>query len=89
MEKPETPELNKQAEAAEKLGTEAIGEFLAWLPSQRIHLAVWDTSGEWMLPWGGSVERLLATYAGVDLKKVDEERRAWLEYIRAEHAGGG
>lgn len=40
-------------------------------------------SGPQLVPVGLSIERILAAYFGIDLNKVDKERRAMLEELRS------
>lgn len=74
------PECEKLAEAREE--SERIGAFLDWLDSQGIRLMRWQNDDGWSgsghVQDRRSVEQLLADYFKIDLKKVEEERRAIL-----------
>jgi hypothetical protein len=82
---PPAPELEKMQAAAERLSTQAIGEFLDWLGEQGIMLCTWSEhiGGGRFHEIAGGRERLLATYAEVDLDKIVQERRALLDYLRS------
>ena len=81
---PETPELNKMA--AVQRSTKTINGFLDWLQEEGIQLCT--TKGldgqehDYPREDGRSREKLLADYLGIDLKKVEEERRALLDSLR-------
>jgi len=45
----------------------------------------YDVSTAGFYPSGLSTEQLLAQYAGIDLRKVEDERRAVLAWIRVQH----
>jgi hypothetical protein len=87
-EYPETPELDKMAQFTDK--SQHIGEFLDWLLGERnLMFARWpdeDEESEWSLdspiPECLDINGLLAEYFGVDLVKVENERRSILEYLR-------
>ena len=70
--------------------SQAIGEFLEWLRSgeadgsklkRSVFLGVYTSETE-ILPFQYSVEALLARFFEIDLKKVEQERRALLEEMR-------
>lgn len=50
----------------------------------------WATEpiGEGRFPVNKRIEQILAEYAGVDLDKVDAEKKALIEHMRAQHAAG-
>ena len=66
--------------------SQAIGEFIDWLGEIKgIHLCKWV--GENTLDYAGErIEDLLAEHFGIDLKKVEQERRDMLEELRTQHA---
>lgn len=78
---PATPECDLMVSVSDD--SHKIGEFLDWLEDQGIHLAEWDEDDQ-MMPHRESYERLLARFFGIDLDKVETERRALLEHIRAQ-----
>lgn len=79
--RPETPELLKQRLVADE--SQRIGEFLDWLGEQGIRLARYGEHDRlWAIHQGP--EALLAGFYGIDLAKIDQERRALLEHLRRE-----
>ncbi len=72
--------------------SQKLSEFLAWLDERGIHLCeVMDRGpreGEFS-PLRLGYENLLARYFEIDLKKIEEERRALLDEQRALNARGG
>lgn len=78
--RPETPELDRQKEARDEGHSEAIGAFMEWLGEQCYHICTSD--GDNFYPTGWSINTLLAAYFKIDLNKVEQERRALLEYVR-------
>ena len=75
--------------------SQAIGQFLEWLGDQNIQLAKYHEHGENcterarecgysendLAPHRESTEAIRARYFNIDLKKVEEEKRALLEEI--------
>lgn len=63
--------------------SQPIGEFLDWLSYKGIVLAKYKEG--WNFPWPvhTSIEELLAEHFEIDLNKVEQERRALLDYFRA------
>jgi hypothetical protein len=100
---PATPELDKMQNV--KHESQPIGEFLEWLQSEGIVLAKYDeTVNSWqqmdgselivgssatLMPTYDVTESLLARYFEIDLKKVEEEKRAVLEYLRNRSTSDG
>lgn len=92
-------ELDKMAQA--KPRSQAIGEFLEWLREKGIVLAEYhkhskDECGSVRWPECGicseqpvahhyNTETLLAEFFEIDLNRVEDEKRAILEELRAEH----
>lgn len=75
-------ELEKMHAVKEK--SQAIGEFLEWLISDKeLVIGRWDSDGT-LHPKYVSIENLLAEFFGIDLKKVEKEKRAILDKIRGE-----
>jgi hypothetical protein len=94
---PLTPELDRQSKAI-KDGAHRIGEFLDWLEEQGYVLARYakpDADGEYEADgydrYSGEVlhqsyvgkEKLIAGFFGLDLDKIEAERMALLEHLRA------
>jgi hypothetical protein len=69
-----------------KAQSQPIGEFLAWLNDQGIVLAKYEGEAVWPRPIYTSIEDLLAEHFEIDLKKVEQERRALQDYFRARNA---
>jgi len=81
---PETPELEKMRAYAEC--SQNIGEFIDWLTDEkRVVFALWDDDGDTgeriLIPTCLSMNVLLAEFYNLDLDKIEEERRAILDYI--------
>ena len=92
-----SPECEKMAGARAE-GSQTIGAFLDWLQNERkppIVLAEYSNineydddgaiMGDMLLPVRQRIEELLAEYFGVDLKKVEEERRQILDDLHQLH----
>ena len=76
---PKTPELNRMADF--RVESQAIGDFLAWLQTEKkIKFAKYY--GERLAPVQVPVEDTLAEFFEIDLKKVEKERQALLDFIR-------
>ena len=78
------PECEKQRKIVKE--SQAIGEFLDWLQSERkIHLCT-DCKDDWgddrLTHAGVPIYKLLAEYFDIDLNKVDEEKRQMLDELR-------
>lgn len=70
------PEHDKLQKVSDQ--TQVIGEFLEWAEGEGIQLmCVGDGR-----PYGVSLEPLLAKWAGIDLDKLEVEKRAMLEEVR-------
>ena len=71
---------------AVQAASEAIGEFLdGGLRDQGLVLAIAvEVSGDQVLfPASASIEKILADYFGIDLAKIEAEKRQMLESLRA------
>ncbi len=82
---PKTPECDKLEVAVDKLGTQQIGAFLEWCESQNMQLCYRITEAGGMTAYGSvllNIQQILAKYAGIDLNKVDEEKKALIKYLR-------
>lgn len=80
----ETPEHDKQHAILEK--SQAIGEFLEWLQTKGIELAVYPNDGgyEHLMPYRKSIQMILADYFNIDLGKIEAEKRAIIKEL-SEH----
>lgn len=76
---PETPELDRQHEVLDR--SHAAGDFIDWLGTQGLVIAQYGSDGQWY-PAYIPPERLLADWLGIDLDKVEAERRAILAHLR-------
>jgi hypothetical protein len=77
------PEHEKLKAVVEQ--TQAAGEFLEWLRSTGREVCVINSYDEWA-PCGESVERLLAGWQGIDLRRLEQEKRQLLDEQRALNA---
>jgi len=80
-----TPECDKMV--AVKDASRHISEFLEWLGSENIVLCKWydegeDDSNKGFYPLCRGNQYIVADFFKVDLKKVEEERRAILDEFR-------
>lgn len=75
---PPTPELDKMKALTEK--SQAIGEFIDLFLAEKGMILCHETEVGF-LPCSVSIEKLLAEFFGIDLNKVEEERRAILEFL--------
>lgn len=93
---PECPECERLAVVAPK--SQAIGNFLDWLRERGVYLSTEHEHGDGcynggdrvcgaskgeLVPYLRDIEQLLAEFFDIDLKKVDRERSALLDAIRA------
>lgn len=98
-EQPACPECEKLVAVSEE--SNKIGEFLDWMASKDIVLCTWEENDDEdtndYLPHilmtvdkyrgHSGIERILGEYFGVDLDKVENERRALLEWLREVQSG--
>lgn len=82
------PECAKLLAASKE--SQAQGEFLAWLQEEKAFvLAEWDEEEDieraGLVPVCARIEDLLAEFHGIDMTKVENERRAMLEEMRKAH----
>lgn len=82
------PESDKMLRAKKELGLDDIRAFWEWLDERGLKICAPHPQG-WLAENGAYAplttprEQLFAQYAEVDLDKVEEERRAMLDEIRA------
>lgn len=75
------PEHEKLAEVKDR--SQAVGEFVDWLAqTKKIHLAVWMNETE-MTYAREPITDLLAEFFEIDQKKLEDEKRAMLDEMRA------
>lgn len=83
------PEHDKLSAIADQ--SQAIGEFMEWLkdgarPQQpRLFLAHYVEGEECPVPLHTPTEDLLAEYFEIDQSKLEQEKRAMLDSLRARH----
>jgi len=82
IEMPGCPECDKMLKVAQD--SHKLGEFIDWLNGQEITLCTWDSYNEQYVNCHENPENLLARYFGIDLKKVEQEKRALLDVIRSQ-----
>lgn len=89
------PECGKMAKSAPI--SQPIGEFLDWLLNEKGYiLARWeknldpdaDPDEDLLMPKNPGIQNLLAEYFQIDLKLVEQERRAMMEALRQQHEKG-
>jgi len=80
-EKDEYPEHTKLK--AVNVETQAAYDFVEWLRTQGVFLAFTDSYGA-TYPANQSIDSMLAEWKDIDLRKIDEEKRAMLAKIRGE-----
>jgi hypothetical protein len=81
----EYPEHEKLAAIQDK--SQAIGEFLEWLNSDGVRLSRWDERPGWdmLQPDTEGTTAILARYFGIDIKRLDDEKRKMLESVKLDH----
>ena len=85
MDRPQTPMLDKMGSV--KDDSQKLGAFLEWLQGRNVWLCMQNLD-----PWGEAdycpiaqgIEEVLAEYFEIDLRAVEYERRALLEWHRRE-----
>jgi len=83
---PKTPELDRLHKVSDE--SQRIGAFLDWLQNEcGIVFCKYHQRREYPLPDHTSIEQWLAKYFGIDLNKVESERRALLDKFRRRHEG--
>lgn len=81
LKAPETPECDRMLDVHDL--SQTIGAFLDWLPEVNLRVCTYDEKTGEFYPPGTSINRLLAQYFDIDLDKVEREKRAILEWVRA------
>lgn len=86
----ETPELNRQKEIIDSGQAKAVQEFLDWLRQEKGYvLARYEKVDgyreEQLFDVYPDPERLMADHFGIDLNKIESERRALLDALRSDH----
>lgn len=77
------PEHDKLREVAER--SHEIGEFIEWLEFRKgLYFGEFDAMGE-MFPAHPDLQRLLAEYFGINLRKLEAEKRDMLTLMKEAH----
>lgn len=74
------PECEKMAKVKDK--SQIIGEFIDWIIETQKFIVCVDSGYGGYYPVNITIEELLAKFFGIDLNKVEEERRQMLDEIR-------
>ena len=86
MSNAQYPECEKFAENI--IDSRVIRDFMEWLNEKKIFLATYTHEEPFYHEIGRvrkNIEELLAEYHGIDLKKLDEERRAIIAAAQSEN----
>jgi hypothetical protein len=82
----ETPELDKQRAIIDSGAAETVGEFVDWLASAGYLIGRYEPMDGYrdrvLVPLRLSPEQLLAQHFGIDLDKIEAERRAILAALQ-------
>ena len=76
----EFPEHEKMQKIQKK--AQAVGEFIEWIRDKDIEFCLWDEHQSEFVPFRDSIEKILASYFGIDLTVIETEKRAMLEICR-------
>lgn len=79
------PEHDRLAKISDR--TQAVGDFLDWASTEGWQLAEHD-DGYSFRPIGWSRERLIGAWAEIDPDKLEAEKRAMLDLLRAKNGDG-
>jgi len=83
-----TPELDKQHAVIESGAAGTLGDFYDWLTDEKGWvLAEWTQDGmrnDYLKPVYFRPDQLFADFFGIDLDKIESERRAILEELRTQ-----
>jgi hypothetical protein len=81
------PEHDKLAEVADQ--SQAIGEFIDWLSKEKgMHLYRYLKGAVCPVETNLSIQSLLAEFFEIDLKRLEDEKRAMLTAMRAANEAG-
>jgi len=80
---PPTPELDKMK--AVRNQSQCIGAFLDWLFNEKRQMIceISPDGVDWLPTDNQDIQKILAEYFGIDLQKVEAERRAILERLQS------
>lgn len=81
------PEHDKMAAIKEL--SQAVYDFIEWLPSQDCMIGQMvqyeDRDEPVFVPYYGSIKELIAKHFGIDLDKIEQEKRVMLDALRKDH----
>jgi hypothetical protein len=84
MKTSDYPECEKLAKVSET--SQKIGEFLEWLNEQGFTICrLGEDNSDLFYPDYTSINQRLADFFGIDLNKVEAERRQMLETLRSQN----
>jgi len=85
---PATPECDKKLEIIHSGQAQLIQDFIEWLlDEQGVQLYSREEYEDGTpVPWYRSREQIMAGFFGIDLDKIEKERRALLAHIRQQEA---
>jgi len=69
----EFPEHDKLHRIKDK--SQAVGEFIEWMRGRGIEFCLYDEEEDELVPFQDSIEKILASYFGIDPAKLEEEKR--------------
>lgn len=61
--------------------SQIIGEFLEWIEEEGLYLSKYSESG-YLSPYYGTTNELLAKYYGINLTKLEQEKKQMLNEIK-------
>jgi hypothetical protein len=76
------PEHAKLASIPEPV-RQAVGDFIGWLDEESLTLCTFHSRHEEFTPAWRSRESLMAAFFEIDMAKVEDEKRAMLDALRA------
>ena len=80
LELPPTPECQKLSDKGKEW--DSINQFFEWLQEKRLVLCFLDDFTENYYPHYQTIKDLLYEYLDIDKEKLEQERRALLDYMR-------
>jgi hypothetical protein len=79
----ETPELDKQHAVIESGASDTLTEFYDWLEEKGYCIAQFGDKSPYLFEVSTPPNQLFAEFFGIDLDKIESERRAILEELRS------
>ena len=90
MQAPATPELDRHRQIINSGEADTVQNFYEWLAGEGLQLCRLHDVGRidpQYIPDGRTPEQLIAAFFGLDLNKLEDERRAVLQALNAAQAG--